>query len=141
MRLVRIASALAVAAAFAVSGCGDNASYANEDRPPVPVTLTAAIQGEQVRLSPTRVGAGPVVLIIANLTDRSRRVTVESDTLGSDSGGLKQQTSPINPQGTAKLQVDLKEGRYLVHLGDSDKSSTLRVGKPRESSQNQLLLP
>jgi hypothetical protein len=141
LRLARIASALVVLAALAASGCGDNRGYANEARPPVPVTLTASIDDQGVRVSPAKVGAGPIELIIANLTDRTRRVTLESDTLANDAPGIKQQTAPINPQGTARLQVEVQPGRYLVHTGNKDDAFALRVGKERASSQDQLLLP
>lgn len=140
MRLARIASALFLLA-LAGYGCGGGSSYANDQRPPSPVTLTASIGKDGVRISPAKVGAGPISIIIVNLTDRTMRVTVESDTLGASKGGLKQQTAPINPQGTAKLQLDVEEGRYMVHSGDDDNATTLRVGKTRKSSQGDLLLP
>ncbi len=140
MTLARIASALVIVA-LAAAGCGGGSSYANEKRPPAPITLTGSIGKDGIRISPMKIGAGPIDLILVNLTDRTQRVTVESDTLGAAKGGLKQQTAPINPQGTAKLQLVVEEGRYLVHGGDGARSTTLRVGKPRESSQDDLLLP
>jgi hypothetical protein len=69
-------------------------------------------------------------------------VTVETDVLGASSGGIRQSTAPINPQGTATLKLDLRTGRYIVAVADkSIGEARLNVGKPRPSSQDQLLQP
>ncbi len=141
MRLARTTSAL-LATGLLAAGCGSDGGYANDARPAAPLTLTASITDDTLRISPARVGGGPIEIIIANLTDKTHRVTVESDELGAAEGGLRQRTAPINPQGTAKLNLVVKPGRYdLSTGGKAIAPAKLRVGHARPSSQNQLLLP
>jgi hypothetical protein len=141
LRHARTATGLA-ALATAIAGCGGGEDYANDPRPPTPVNITAAITQQKVTVSPGRVGAGPVVLIIANETPEAHRVTVETDVLGASEGGIRQSTSPINPDGTATLKIDMRRGRYTVRVdGDGISSARLKVGAPRPSSQDQLLQP
>ena len=124
-----------------VAGCGsDTTDYANDPRPATPIIVTAAINSDQVSLSPQVIGAGPISLIIANETSASQQVTLESE--GLDKKGLKQETGPISPAETATLKADIEKGTYSVHVdGDAIKAATLRVGKERESAQNELLQP
>jgi hypothetical protein len=137
----RIPLGLLVASAL-VAGCGGGGDYANEPRPPAPINVTAAITDGKVTVSPTRFGAGPIVLIIANESGRSHRLTVETNALGESSPGLKQSTGPINPQGTATLKLDMKRGDYTVSVAAQDvRAARVRVGAQRKSSQDQLLLP
>jgi hypothetical protein len=130
-----------VALATAVGGCGGGSDYANDPRPPTPINVTAAITGDKVTVSPGDIGAGPVVIIIANETQQAHRVTVETDELGASSGGIKQQTGPINPQGTGTLKLDMKTGRYTVTVDGGISGARLKVGKDRPSSQDTLLQP
>lgn len=140
MRLARTAPAL-LATTLLIAGCGES-DYANKPRPPAPTALTAQINPVRVKVSPTSVGAGPITIILVNLTAKTHRITVESDELGAAEGGLRQQTAPINPQGTAKLNIAVKPGRYTIGVGGKViKPATLKVGKERDSSQDQLLLP
>src|SRR3954453_1530426 len=113
LRISRTATGL-IALATTIAGCGGGKDYANDPRPPTPVNITAAISDQRVTVSPKKVGAGPVVIIIANETGEAHRVTVETDVLAADEGGIKQQTAPINPDGTATLKLDMREGRYTV---------------------------
>lgn len=141
MRHARIAIGL-IAGVVSVVGCGGEGGYANDPRPPTPINVTAAITPAKVTVSPPQIGAGPVVIIIANETGKAQRVTVETDVLGASSGGIRQSTAPINPQGTATLKLDLRTGRYIVAVADkSIGEARLNVGKPRPSSQDQLLQP
>ena len=128
-------------AAALLTGCGgDDDDYANNPRPPAPINVTAAITEDGVTVSPEEFGAGPVVFIIANQTDDARRVTLEADT--SEGPGIKQTTSPINPDGTASLKVDMKEGAYEMRVdGTKVEPAQVKVGEPRESAQNELLQP
>ena len=131
----------AVLAAALLTGCGGgDDDYANNPRPPAPINVTAAITDRGITVSPTEFGAGPVVFIIANQTDEATKVTLESDTSGGP--GIKQTTSPINPDGTASLKVDMKTGNYEVRV-DADKidPATLVVGAARTSAQDELLQP
>ena len=131
----------AVLAAALLTGCGGgDDDYANNPRPPAPINVTAAITDRGISVSPTKFGAGPVVFIIANQTDEATKVTLESDT--SSGPGIKQTTSPINPDGTATLKVDMKTGDYEVRVdtGEID-PAVLTVGESRKSAQDELLQP
>jgi hypothetical protein len=125
-----------------MSGCGAESDYANDPRPPTPINVTAAITRDRVTVSPARFGAGPVVIIIANETNRAHRITIETDELGASTPGVKQSTAPINPQGTATLKLDLKRGRYTVSAdGSGIERMPVRVGRERKSSSGDLLTP
>jgi hypothetical protein len=69
-------------------------------------------------------------------------VTLESAGAAGTGPGIKQVTAPISPQDTATLKVDVKPGRYSVHVaGDVIRAARLKVGPERESAQNDLLQP
>jgi hypothetical protein len=127
------------AIAAGVAGCGGE-DFENKPRPPVPVELTGVIQSDKVTVSPDRVGAGPISIIISNQTRESHTATLEGDS-------VKERVGPINPLDTATIQKTLKQGTYRVHAGSERavsreiKPATLRIGRPRKSSNNRLLLP
>jgi hypothetical protein len=131
----------AALAAALLTGCGGgDDDYANNPRPPAPINVTAAITDRGITVSPTEFGAGPVVFIIANQTDEATKVTLESDT--SSGPGIKQTTSPINPDGTATLKVDMKTGAYEFRADGADGDpAALTVGPARKSAQDELLQP
>jgi hypothetical protein len=127
-----------LAAATTVAGCGSTHTYANKDRPPSPVTISGSIDSSHVRISPGSVGAGPLVILMANLTDRPQRLRFETDGSGP---GIRS-TTVIPPEGTGQLQVDAPKGAYVVAVrDDAVKAATLRVGARRPSAQNTLLEP
>jgi hypothetical protein len=127
--------------ALALASCGSEKDFANDPRPPTPINISASISDEKVTVSPADFGAGPVQFLIANLTDDPQTVTVETEDL-SDTAGIKQQSSVINPQGTTTLKVDVKEGDYVVHVDHkSIREAHIKVGGERDSSQDQLLQP
>ena len=134
------AAALLAMVATVATGCGGEEKFANEPRPPAPVQLTGVIDDKGVTVSPDKVGAGPIVLLISNQTQESHTVTL-------DGGDTQDTVGPINPLDTAKLQQDLKQGSYTVKAGSEKaqarelKAATLTVGKPRESSSGEVLLP
>jgi len=133
------AATAAVATALALSGCGDGADYANDPRPPTAINVTAAITDDGVSISPRSFGAGPVVVLIANETAKAQTVTIES---AGDAPGIRQRTTPINPEGTTTLKLDIKRGRYRVSVdGDRIAGADLRVGAERDSSSGELLTP
>jgi hypothetical protein len=133
------AAAAGIAAALALAACGTTTERRNEPRPPTRIVITGSISTDRVSVSPRRFGAGPVSLVVANLTDTSQQVTLETSGRRS---GLRQQTAPINPRDTAELRADLTTGRYTVKVsGGGIASATLRVGRPRRSAQNDLLQP
>jgi hypothetical protein len=133
-------AALLVAGALLVGGCGGGNDFKNEPRPPTPVQLTGVVTDKAVTISPDRVGAGPVILIVSNQTQQAHTITL-------DGGGTTDTVGPVQPLDTAKLQQTLKSGTYTVKAGSPAATTheispgTLTVGAPRPSSSNQLLLP
>ena len=124
------------------AGCGGGEPRANELRPAPLVNLTAAVQDDVVRVSPSSVGAGQLVLIISNQSDRPQRVTFATDELGSSRGG-RTATSPLIPaKSTGRLKLDAREGRYSVSVADDAvRAARVFVGPPRKSGQDRVLLP
>jgi hypothetical protein len=140
LRTSLIASGL-TAAALALAGCGSQSDYANDPRPPTPINISAAISPDKVTVSPQEFGAGPVTFLIANLTDDTQQLTVETQDL-AQKAGIKQTSSLINPQGTATLKVDVKQGDYTVSVKSASiREAHIKVGAERKSSQDQLLQP
>jgi hypothetical protein len=127
----------AVLAAGVLAGCGSDSDYKNEPRPPRPIVLTASISEKAINVSPAHFGAGPVSLIITNLTRSAQEVTMQSD-----AGRPEQSTDPINPGDAATIKADLPEGRATVKVASAAiKAAVMKVGPKRASSQNELLLP
>ena len=122
------------------AGCGGEEDFANDPRPAAPIQLTGVITDKGVTVSPDRVGAGPIILLISNQTDEARTVTL-------DGGGTTERVGPVNPQDVAKLQQTVEMGNYTVKAGSAKAvakelaPATLRVGKARKSSSDQVLLP
>src|SRR3954454_25055988 len=126
--------------AVGVAGCGGSSNFKNEPRPPAPVQLTGVIRDDQLTVSPNRVGAGPIIILISNQTQQSHTITLD----GVDT---KDVVGPVNPLDTAKLQQTLKEGSYKVKAGSSRavgkevNPATLTVGPARKDSSDKVLLP
>src|SRR4051795_1810907 len=106
------AFALLATAATTAAGCGGGSQFKNEPRPPAPVQLTGVIRDDKVTVSPNRVGAGAVILLISNQSQDAHTITLD----GVDT---KDTVGPINPLDTAKLQQTLKEGSYTVKAGSA----------------------
>lgn len=142
VRALKTATGCIMAAALSLaSGCGSDSNYANEPRPPAPISVSAAISPDKISVSPARFGAGPVTFQIANLTDDTQQVTVETRDL-SNTAGIRQTSSVINPEGTATLKLDIKRGSYVVSVKQqSIQEARVKVGKRRKSSQDELLQP
>jgi hypothetical protein len=141
---------LALAATVTVSACGSSKHFANLPRPAAPVNLTVYVNDQRVSVSPSSVGAGPVVFIITNQASNSESLVVTS----SGGSGSLADTGPISPQGTAQLTVNLRRpGDYTVGISpDSSteaaaatptgiQSATIHVGSPRPSSSNEVGQP
>jgi hypothetical protein len=133
-------TALLVTAALALlgSGCGDD--FKNEPRQPVPIELTGVIQPSKVTVSPNKVGAGPVAITISNQTDEAYTVLLEG-------ASVREQVGPVNPRDTATIQTTVKQGSYEVRVASegggavSIRPAELKVGAPRNNSNDKVLLP
>src|SRR5262245_38893826 len=139
----RVRLPLALVAVVLLAGCGDDrADYQNKPRPPAPINVTAAIDGNRVRVSPGTFGSGPVVFIISNQSGAAQTVTFETDEIGGDSGGITRSTREIASRSTAQLKVDPPEGTYTLSASTSSiRPAEIEVGTRRESAQNELLQP
>jgi hypothetical protein len=138
----RLTLALAALAGAAGCGGGDVADYGNKPRPPAPINVTAAIDADEVRVSPTRFGSGPVVIIISNQSGAPQTVTFETDELGGSTGGIRRSTQEIASRSTGQLKVDPPEGTYRLSASSGDITpAELEVGKRRASAQDDLLQP
>lgn len=133
----------ATALMLAAASCGDDGEdFANDPRPPTAVELSGVIRADGVALSPTREGAGPVLITFSNQTDRAHTITVE----GED---VIERTAPIQPQDTATIKKTLLPGSYEVRAGssravdidDQIRPATLTIGPERSNSNDDLLLP
>ena len=134
----RTACALLLASAVALPACGGG-DHENRERPPASITVTAAVGKQRIEVSPRRFGAGPIRLLISNQTASPQEVTFET---AGDEPGLTQTTAPINPAGTATLELDLTEGKYAMTAADDGvEPAAVTVGAPRPSAQNELMLP
>jgi hypothetical protein len=135
----RASFAVALVALLTLAGCGDE-DFANNPRPPVPVGLSGVIQDDKVTVSPAKVGAGQVTITISNQTDGPKTVTL-------DGGGKTATVGPVGPLDTAEITRTLEPGSYEVRAG-SERAvrkeiapATLAIGKERQSSSGDLLLP
>jgi hypothetical protein len=123
-----------------VAGCGGGSHFKNETRPPVPVQLTGVVNDREVQISPSKVGAGPVIITVSNQTTAAHTLTLE----GNDSTDT---VGPVNPMGTGKLQQTLKPGTYTLKAGSQQASATeimpgkVTVTRQRPNSSSDLLLP
>jgi hypothetical protein len=130
------AALVAVLAALAIAGCGGDDEARSEQRPPVPINLSVVIGTERVTVSPAKIGAGPVTLLVANQSGAAQ-------TLTADGPRLRRSVGPIPPDDTATVKLTLGTGEFTLAAEDSAglKPATITVGPPRPSAQNDLLLP
>jgi hypothetical protein len=140
-RVPRRALIVVAAACCGLAGCGGGNDYANKNRPPAPINVTAAISTKKISISPKTFGAGPVVLIISNQTGDKQKLTLQTSELGGSKPGLKASSNPIDGHDTGTMQVELREGDYELSTSGGVKAARFKVGKQRESAQNQLLQP
>jgi hypothetical protein len=126
----------------ALAGCGGGQTRENRLRPPTPVTLTGVIHADGIQVSPARVGAGTVVLVVSNQSKTPQKVTFETDELGGAPGGTRASSPEIAPASTGRLTIVTREGVYAVHTADDAiRPARVKIGPPRKSSQDDLLLP
>jgi hypothetical protein len=141
-RMPWTAAGVAVALALGVGGCGGDDEFANDERAPATVTLSASITSANVTIAPSHLGAGTIELIASNLTSTSQQVTLRSEALADGADPLEQRTGPINPGDTASLTADLTQGTYrLTTRSQAIAPATIRVGPRRASAKDQLLQP
>jgi hypothetical protein len=135
-----LASGIALAAGI-LAGCGGGQNFADKPRPPAPLYLTGVITSSGVTVSPNRVGAGPVVILVSNQTQAAHTLTL-------DGGSIEPvRTNLIGPTDTGTIQTTLAPGTYTVKAG-STKAVTkelppahLVIGKQRADSNDQVGLP
>jgi hypothetical protein len=140
MRAIRCVAMLLLAGIVGVGmGCGKK-DFPNRPRPPAPVELTGVIQENKVTISPAKVGAGPILITIANETKTAHTVTLEGDT-------IRERVGPVNPLDTATIQKTLRPGTYEVRAGSARavpreiQAAQLTIGKPRPDSSNEVPQP
>lgn len=139
MRIPPIAAA--GLATIAVAGCGSK-DYANDPRPPRPLNIAAIIDAQRVSISPPTIGGGPVTIVVTNQSAVSQDLSIRGAADADPCTTAPSSTGPINPQGTASFQVDVREGACtLTTARPTVAPARLRVGAQRPSSQNDLLLP
>jgi len=126
----------------ALVGCGGGSDFKDKPRPAVPVQLSGVITEKSVSVEPSRLGAGPVNLVISNQSREAHTVTLEGGP-----NNTTEQVGPINPLDTGRIQEKLEPGTYVVKAGSARaaprpiKPETLRIGHARPSSSGDLLLP
>lgn len=140
-------------AAVAAAGCGGGTkTYANKPPPPVPVQLTVYINNQRVSVSPASTGAGPVTFEVTNQSTTAQSLTIEP--AASTGGQQLAATGPINPQGTAALNVNFsQQGQYTVAAGQggaeasaggvnsSIAPATITIGPARSNARGDLMVP
>lgn len=148
----RIAIGITAVSAIVIAGCGGGSKFENKPRPPVPVNLTVYINDARVSVSPTTIGAGPIVFIVTNQAKKAESVQIQSADAASGSTPAAD-TGPINPQATATVKVNLQQGDYTMATGSSGSTlaqqsagsqirpAHIHIGPPRPSAQNALLQP
>ncbi len=149
----RITTGTLMLAGALAGGCGGGGShFADRPRPPSPVNLTVYINDQRVSVSPTSVGAGPVVFIVTNQASNSESLTILP--AGQSAATPLADTGPISPQATAQVTVDFSDpGEYVVETSNGSSSQAqsalpgkiqpalLHIGPQRPSASNQLLTP
>lgn len=93
-----------------LGGCGQSEFDREPPRPPVAAKITGVVTPQQVTVSPSRVGGGPIVLVVSNQDEDSHTVILEG-------GRTREQVGPINPQDTATVTAELRKGSYAVRAG------------------------
>jgi hypothetical protein len=139
IRVGALASGVTVAALLA--GCGGGKDFADQQRPAVPLTLSGVITNTGVNVSPNRLGAGPVVILVSNQTQAPHTLTLDGANIAPV------QSASISPADTGRIQTTLAPGSYTVKAGSLHavkkelKPAHLVIGKARPDSNGQVGLP
>jgi hypothetical protein len=140
IRIGALASGVAVAATL-VAGCGGGKDFADKPRPAVPLTLNGVITSAGVSVSPNRLGAGPVVILVSNQTQATHTLTLDGANIAPVQSGS------ISPADTGRIQTTLSPGTYTVKAGTLHavtkelRPAHLVIGKARPDSNDQVGLP
>ena len=123
-----------VAAVALAGGCGSS-SFPNKPRAAAPIEVTASVGPKSVRVSPDAFGAGLVTFTVANLSSNPVSFQLGGPTSAS--------TGQIEPGAVTTITEQLKSGTYKANAGAGSglQPTSFKVGPPRRSSQNKLLLP
>ena len=125
-----------------LAGCGGGKDFQDKPRPAAPVELSGVITDSTVTVEPSKIGAGPITILISNQSKQSHTVTLEGGPHNTT-----EQVGPINPLDAARIQETVQQGTYTVKAGSEQaatkmiKPATLHVGPRRQSSSGQVLLP
>jgi hypothetical protein len=125
-----------------LAGCGQPDYNRRPPRPPSTLQVTGVITERQVDVSPSRIGAGQIVLIVSNQDSASHTVILEGEQ-------KRELVGPINPQDTATIQANVQQGRYTIRAGSERamvrtqmiRPAELIVGRERPSGEDELLQP
>jgi hypothetical protein len=141
-----------VGASLIVAGCGGGGGASpTEPRPPTPVNLTVYVNDSHISVSPSRVGAGPVVFIVTNQASKAEELAISKSGSGQNTNPIAS-TAPINPQGTTQVSVNFRPGDYTITTArrgndaqrskqPSIRSALIHIGRERQSGENALLQP
>ena len=136
----RVTAAALLALSALLAGCGED-DFQNEPRPPIPLQLTGVINDSGVTISPSTVGAGPIVLTISNQTDEPHTLALDGENV------IERVDSPVDPGETATIQRTLEPGAYEVRAGSPEATvreippGRLTIGPRRDTSSDDTLLP
>ncbi len=136
--------------ALMMSACGSTGGHAaSQLRPPTPVNLTVYVSDSNISVSPSSVGAGPVVFIVTNQASHSESLAISK----SGQNHPIASTAPINPQGTTQVSVNFRPGEYTVATaahGSTDaslsapstiRSASIHIGAQRPHTGSALQEP
>jgi hypothetical protein len=128
--------------ALVVAGCGGGSHFANQPKPPAPITVSAAIDRSHVRVSPTSFGAGPVTIIVSNQSGAPQTVTFQTNEVAGSEPGITRTAGPVADRNTTTIQANPREGTYSLSVKAAGvRPAAIAVGKPRRASSDQLAQP
>ncbi len=137
LRGVGLSALTAGALALALTGCGGGDSqFTNTPRPPVQVDLSVYIDNHHVSVSPTNVGAGPVLVIVTNQASSTQTLTITNR-----AGSSVASSGHIHSGQTAQISTDLRTGTYDVATSAKISAARLKIGTTRPNADNVLLAP
>jgi hypothetical protein len=135
-----VVSVLVAAAAF-VAGCGGGKDFQAKPRPPATIQLTGVITDHGVTVSPNRVGAGPIQILVSNQTQEAHTLTLDGPNMAPVN------SAPIDPSDTGSITRSLAPGVYTVKAGaqkavaNAISPARVFIGKARPDSNDQVGLP